>query len=174
MQAYGDQLGFSVSHTTRLPRPGEENGVHYHFRRRESMDHMILADEFIESAEVHGNLYGTSVAAVDRVASQGKVCVLDIDVQGLESVRRTGLNPHVVYVAPPSMEALEQRLKGRGTESAESVAKRLENAFTETHHLDKHYAADRIVNDDLQQTFAELKRRMRAFYPHLNEVGRAS
>jgi len=78
-----------------------------------------------------------------------------------------------MYVAPPSMEVLEQRLKGRGTESAESVAKRLQNAFTEMHYLDKHLADNKIVNDDLQAAFAEFKRQVVSFYPHLKDANRA-
>eukprot|EP00429_Kryptoperidinium_foliaceum_P008099 CAMPEP_0176024218 /NCGR_PEP_ID=MMETSP0120_2-20121206/11831_1 /TAXON_ID=160619 /ORGANISM="Kryptoperidinium foliaceum, Strain CCMP 1326" /LENGTH=672 /DNA_ID=CAMNT_0017357395 /DNA_START=9 /DNA_END=2027 /DNA_ORIENTATION=- len=127
MAEFPKQFGFSVSHTTREPRPGEEDGVHYHFVTREAMERDINAGLFIEHAEVHGNYYGTSIAAVETVMTQGKVCLLDIDVQGAESVRKSVLagKTSFVFFAPPTLEVLEQRLRGRGTETEDKVQKRL-------------------------------------------------
>lgn len=104
------QLGFSVSHTTRAPRPGEEQGVHYHFATRASMSEQIARGEFLEHAEVHGNLYGTSVAAVASVLEAGKSCILDIDVQGSRMVHASALHSRALYifVSPPSMEVRPQ------------------------------------------------------------------
>ena len=169
MQAFGDQLGFSVSHTTRQPRQGEQHGVHYHFSRRGSMERLIDADGFIEYAEVHGNLYGTSVAAVEAVMKDGKVCILDIDIQGLQSVQKAGLQPHAVYLAPPSIEVLEERLKGRGTETPEALRHRLANARQEMDWLETNLGDHRIVNDDLDTAFEQLKRKFLSLYPHLKE-----
>ena len=97
MAEFPDDFGFSVSHTTRDPRPGEQDGVDYHFVSRERMQSDIDAGLFVEHAEVHGNLYGTSIAAVQEVTKKGRVCLLDIDVQGAESVRKV---PHCQRLVP--------------------------------------------------------------------------
>ncbi|OLP82986.1 Guanylate kinase [Symbiodinium microadriaticum] len=133
MAEFPGQFGFSVSHTTREPRPGEQAGVDYHFVTRDQMQQDIDAGLFVEHAEVHGNLYGTSIEAVQAVTRQGKVCLLDIDVQGAESVRRSKLasTTSFVFFAPPTAEVLEQRLRGRGTETEERIQKRLGNSLKE-------------------------------------------
>ena len=133
MAEFPDHFGFSVSHTTREPRPGEQAGIDYHFVSREQMQQDIEAGLFVEHAEVHGNLYGTSMAAVQAVTRQGKVCLLDIDVQGAESVRRSALAStcSFVFFAPPTAAVLEQRLRGRGTETEEKIQKRLGNSLKE-------------------------------------------
>ena len=124
-------FGFSVSHTTRGPRPGEEDGVHYHFSTREVMQAEIDAGQFIEYADVHGNFYGTSKASVLKVSNAQKICILDIDVQGCRSVRAAQLPATFCFVSPPSMEQLEARLRGRGTETEEKIVKRLAGAQKE-------------------------------------------
>ena len=133
MADFPDQFGFSVSHTTREARAGERAGIDYHFVSREQMEQDIEAGLFVEHAEVHGNLYGTSIEAVQAVTRQGKVCLLDIDVQGAESVRRSPLAStcSFVFFAPPTAAVLEQRLRGRGTETEERIQKRLGNSLKE-------------------------------------------
>merc|ERR1712166_215864 len=148
-------FGFSVSHTTRGPRPGEEDGIHYHFSTREAMEPMIAAGEFIEHADVHGNIYGTSKGSVQSVVDSGKICILDIDVQGAQSVKEAGL-PEVqyVFVKPPSMEQLEARLSGRGTETEDKILKRLANAQGELDFADTPGFYEKIlVNDDLEKCY---------------------
>mmetsp|Transcript_34014 Transcript_34014/g.53007 ORF Transcript_34014/g.53007 Transcript_34014/m.53007 type:complete len:184 (+) Transcript_34014:170-721(+) len=125
---FESSFGFSVSHTTRAPRPGEENGVHYHFTDVETVQKEIDEGKFLEHANVHGNIYGTSKAAVQKVGKDGKICILDIDVQGCRACRKANLEGIYVFVEPPSMEELEKRLRGRGTETEEKVLKRLANA----------------------------------------------
>jgi len=127
------KFGFSVSHTTRDPRPGETDGIDYHFVTKEEMQRDIAAGLFIEHAEVHGNFYGTSIVAVEDVTKQGMVCLLDIDVQGADSVRQSKLasTTSFVFFAPPTTAVLEQRLRGRGTETEEKVQKRLSGAVRE-------------------------------------------
>lgn len=155
---YPDDFGFSVSHTTRAPRVGEQDRVHYHFCSKEDMEAMIARGEFIEHARVHSNLYGTSVAAVRAVSEAGKACLLDIDVQGAESVKKTDLCARFLFVAPPSMEDLEKRLRGRGTETEEKVQLRMRNARGEMAYLDKPGFFDTvIVNDDLDVAYLRLK-----------------
>jgi len=129
------RFGLAVSHTTRDPRPGEENGVAYHFITQEKMKEDIAAGAFIEHAQVHGKFYGTSIASVEAVMATGAVCLLDIDVQGAASVRSSRLceDTSFIFFAPPSDEILEQRLRGRGTETEEKISIRLQGAKHEMH-----------------------------------------
>ena len=149
-------LGFSVSHTTRPPRPGERNGVDYHFVSREEFATMREAGAFLEWAEVHTNLYGTSKQAVAEKLASGVDVFLDIDVQGARQVKTAGeLAAVFLFVAPPSWQELEQRLSGRGTESAETVQIRLANARKEM--AEAHWYDYLIVNDDLTAATAMLQ-----------------
>ena len=144
--------------TTRAPRPGETHGKEYFFTTREQLLRERDEGKFIETAEFSGNYYGTSVAAVKSIAEQGKICVLEIDVQGAESVAKTDLNARFVFIKPPTWADLEKRLSGRGTETAEAVAKRLETAKRELAYLDTSTLFERIiVNDDLDRAYTELK-----------------
>ena len=125
-------LSFSVSHTTRQPRPGEREGVDYHFVARAEFEKMIGEGAFLEHARVHDNLYGTSRMAVERLQQQGIDVVLDIDVQGAAILREAGLvDAAYIFIAPPSVAELERRLRGRGTEAEEMIATRLANARAE-------------------------------------------
>jgi len=158
MADFPGKFGFSVSHTTRAPRPGETDGVHYNFVEKAAMEADIADGKFLEHAHVHENIYGTSLAAVEAVATKGQVCVLDIDVQGAEIVKKSTLDALFVFIAPPSMEELEKRLRGRGTEKEESIQKRLANAAGEMAktEVDGFFHAV-IVNDDLEKAYGELK-----------------
>ena len=127
-QEFPDFFGFSVSHTTRQPRPGEKDGVHYNFVTVEKMSADILLHKFLEHANVHGNFYGTSIAAVENVKDTGKICILDIDVQGCRQCRKVQLPGTYVFISPPSFPELEKRLRGRGTETEDKIKKRLANA----------------------------------------------
>mmetsp|Transcript_45825 Transcript_45825/g.74774 ORF Transcript_45825/g.74774 Transcript_45825/m.74774 type:complete len:317 (-) Transcript_45825:129-1079(-) len=156
MEEYPLKFGFSISHTTRNPRPGEKNGVQYHFVTKEEFEK--LKPDMIEWAAVHNNMYGTSTQAVRDVISQGKVCILDIDVQGAEAVKRTNLNPFLIFIKPPSLEILEKRLRGRGTETEEAIQNRLKNAQKELDASTKPGLFEKIlVNDDLEVAYKELK-----------------
>ena len=125
-------LSFSVSHTTRLPRPGEREGVDYHFVAREEFEKLMGEGAFLEYARGHDNLYGTSRMAVERLRQQGVDVVLDIDVQGAAILREAGLvDAAYIFIAPPSVAELERRLRGRGTEAEEMIATRLANARME-------------------------------------------
>lgn len=141
-------LGFSISHTTRPPRPGEQNGVDYHFVSREEFLAMREAGAFLEWAEVHTNLYGTSKQAVAEKLATGVDVFLDIDVQGARQIKAAGeLAAVFLFIAPPSWQELEKRLRGRGTESAETVGVRLANARKEM--AEAHWYDYLIVNDNL-------------------------
>ena len=164
-----DQFGFSVSHTTRGPRNGEIDALHYNFTTVDKMKADIDAGKFIEYAEVHGNYYGTSVEAVKSVQTKGQVCILDIDVQGVQNVKKSALNPYYIFIAPPSMEDLEARLRGRGTEKENDIKKRLANAKGEMDYGKEPGNFDKyLVNGDLSTASADLNATIKTWYPHLS------
>ncbi|XP_047312921.1 guanylate kinase 2-like [Impatiens glandulifera] len=159
MKEFPSMFGFSVSHTTRSPRNKEENGVHYHFTDHSVMEKDIEDGKFLEFAAVHGNLYGTSIEAVELVADVGKRCILDIDVQGARSVRSSSLEAVFIFICPPSFEELEKRLRDRGTETEEQIQKRLRNAKRELEQGQSSGLFDHILkNDDLENCYANLKK----------------
>lgn len=125
-------LVFSISHTTRAPRPGEQDGVDYRFVTREKFVKMINQELFLEYAEVHDNLYGTSIAAIGAQLEEGLDVILDIDVQGAAILRREKqLAAAYIFISPPDLAELEKRLRGRGTESEEVIQLRLKNGAVE-------------------------------------------
>ncbi|XP_069932044.1 guanylate kinase isoform X2 [Oryctolagus cuniculus] len=167
LQEHGGVFGFSVSHTTRDPRPGEENGRDYYFVTREVMQRDIAAGDFIEHAEFSGNLYGTSKAAVQAVQAMNRICVLDVDLQGVRNIKKTDLRPIYISVQPPSLDVLEQRLRQRNTETEESLAKRLAAARADMDSSKEPGLFDLvIINDNLDKAYATLKEA-------LSEVGPA-
>ncbi|CEQ40266.1 SPOSA6832_01862 [Sporobolomyces salmonicolor] len=156
---FPDTFGFSISHTTRAPRPGEQPGVAYHFTTREAFLDLARAGGFIEHAEFSGNLYGSSVAAVHAVTQSGKMCVLDIDTQGVKLIKANHayLNPLYVFIAPPSLSSLKTRLVGRGTESEASMSARLAAAIGELEYAKSGAFDVVVVNDDLERAYNVLK-----------------
>ncbi|MBN3299275.1 KGUA kinase, partial [Amia calva] len=158
LKEYEGVFGFSVSHTTRNPRPGEENGKDYHYVTREVMQRRIEAGEFIENAEFSGNMYGTSKASVQDVQAKNLICILDIDMQGVRNIKQTDLNPIYVSIQPPSMAILEKRLRDRQTETEESLQKRLAAAQADMEISNEPGLFDVvIVNDDLEEAYGKLK-----------------
>ena len=144
----------SVSATTRSPREGEIEGVHYYFKTEEEFDDLIENDGFIEWACVHGNKYGTLRAAVEDHIAAGKQVILEIDVQGAFQVREKMPDAKLIFIAPVSMEVLEARLRGRNTETEEAIQKRINGAKLE---LSQKMEYDvEIVNDDLEKAVNEL------------------
>lgn len=151
-----DNVAFSVSHTTRTPRSNELEGIDYFFVDKNTFASMEEQDLFIEWAEVHGNLYGTSSKAVKTLIEGGKDVILDIDVQGARQVMDKLKDQGVfVFISPPSLEELEKRLAGRGTESESVIARRLKNAVEEMKSLD-HYDYV-IVNERVDQAVEVLR-----------------
>ena len=141
-------VGYSISCTTRLPRPGESSGTDYHFLTREEFLRRRAAGEFAESAEVHGNLYGTLRSEIARVLSCGQHVVMDIDVQGARQMREAFPKAVTVFVLPPSGEVLLDRLRARKTESPEQLVARLHSALQELRAVDEYEYV--VVNDDLE------------------------
>ncbi len=142
------EFEFSVSCTTRRPRGDEVDGREYHFIERSAFEAMIASGAFAEWAEVHGNLYGTPKAPIEEAISSGRSVLLDIDVQGGMAMKRAFPEAVTVFLLPPDFEELRRRLSGRGTDSAEQVKLRLENARKELEFKDKYDKC--IVNDSVE------------------------
>jgi guanylate kinase len=148
-------LAFSISHTTRAPRPGEQDGVHYHFVTPAQFEAMTARGEFLEHAEVFGNHYGTSRAAVEGLLNQGKRVILDIDWQGARSIKRAWPGVVGIFLLPPSRAALEQRLRDRRQDSPEVIARRMNAAIDEMRHYREFEYV--VVNDDFALAQADLE-----------------
>ncbi|XP_054323227.1 guanylate kinase isoform X25 [Pongo pygmaeus] len=155
-QEHSGIFGFSVSRLS--ARYHKEPEARRGERQREVMQRDIAAGDFIEHAEFSGNLYGTSKAAVQAVQAMNRICVLDVDLQGVRNIKATDLRPIYISVQPPSLHVLEQRLRRRNTETEESLAKRLAAAQADMESSKEPGLFDVvIVNDSLDQAYAELK-----------------
>ncbi len=148
------QLELSVSATTRKPRPGEEDGIHYHFLTREEFDRAVAAGEFVEHAEYSGNRYGTLRSELDARTDEGVPVVLEIEVQGARQVREQLPDAIQVFIAPPTQEALRARLVGRGTDTPDQVTRRLETAAGELAAQPEFTHV--VVNDRLEDAVDQL------------------
>ncbi|KAK2607536.1 hypothetical protein N8I77_006202 [Diaporthe amygdali] len=153
-----DTFTLSVSHTTRSPREGEQNAVDYHFVSHPEFEELIAADGFVEHAKFGGNRYGTSKSTIREQGEKGKVVVLDIEMEGVKQIKKSDIPARFVFVAPPSEEELEKRLRGRGTEKEESIQKRLTQAKLELEYSKTPGVHDIIiVNDNLDKAYKELE-----------------
>jgi len=156
-----NKMMVSVSHTTRQPRPGEENGVHYHFVQVEEFEALIEQGAFLEYAKVFGgNYYGTSLPAIEKNLAAGIDVFLDIDWQGAQQIRQKVPNVKSIFILPPSLAELENRLVGRGQDSVEVIAERMSKAINEISHYNEYDYV--IVNDDFEQALADLQGILRA------------
>ncbi|MCF2849440.1 guanylate kinase [Pseudoalteromonas sp. ACER1] len=145
----------SVSHTTRSPRPGEENGVHYHFVSVDEFKALIEKNDFFEWAQVFDNYYGTSKQAIESQLAAGIDVFLDIDWQGAQQIRKLVDDVETIFILPPSKEELESRLNNRGQDSAEVIAGRMAKAQSETSHYNEYDYV--VVNDDFDTALAEIE-----------------
>lgn len=154
MNKYPNHFQLTVSHTTRKPREGEIDGVHYYFTTREKMEQEIKEGKFLEYCEIHGNLYGTSLYAIDQVHKSGKVCILDVNIDGAFACLEKNLNPFIILLVPTSIEDLEKRLRGRGTDDEESLRTRMHTTQQELVRFEENKDKWnlRIVNDKLETT----------------------
>ena len=148
-------LAFSISHTTRRPRPNEIDGRDYHFTDRTRFEEMISAGEFLEHAEVFDNLYGTGRRNVEAALEAGRDLLLEIDWQGAAQVRDRLPEAIDIFILPPSREALEQRLRGRGTDSEEVIQRRLRDSVTELSRWDDFRYV--VVNEHFDRALADLQ-----------------
>ncbi len=145
----------SVSHTTRAPRPGENNAEHYHFVSVDEFKALIAKDDFFEWAQVFDNYYGTSKQAIESQLAAGIDVFLDIDWQGARQVREIMDDVKTIFILPPSKQELEQRLNNRGQDSAEIIAGRMAQAQSETSHYDEYDFV--VVNDDFDTALSEIE-----------------
>lgn len=163
VRAMQERLGgiaFSVSHTTRAMRPGEADGRDYHFVDTKTFKQMIKDKAFLEHAKVFDNYYGTARAAIEAQLAAGEDVFLDIDWQGARQVRRRWKGVQSIFILPPSRAALESRLRGRGQDSDEIIARRMQGAISESsHHGEYDYL---IINDDFPTALEELMAIVRA------------
>ena len=152
-----DALGFSISVTTRPPRPAEEDGVHYHFRSREAFDRMAAEGELLEHAEVFGNCYGTPRGPVEEKIDAGQDVLFDVDWQGGQQLRNSPLGDAVVsvFILPPSIAELNRRLRARGSDSDDVIAGRMAQSRDEISHWAEYDYV--LVNDDLDRCEAEIR-----------------
>ncbi|OYU19259.1 MAG: guanylate kinase [Rhodobacteraceae bacterium PARR1] len=157
LMAWDATMRFSVSATTRAPRPGEEDGREYYFRSRAAFEAMVAGGDMLEHAEVFGNFYGTPKGPVEAAMREGRDTVFDIDWQGGQQIRSSELARDVVsiFILPPSIIELDRRLRARAQDSAEVIAGRMAKSRDEISHWAEYDYV--LVNDDLDQTFARLK-----------------
>lgn len=155
LATFPEHLRLSISSTTRAPRTGEQEGVNYFFVTKDSFQNGIKNNQFAEWAEVHGNFYGTSKDFIDHSFASGKSVLLDIDVQGADSLRANYPNNSLsIFISPPSLDILEKRLRARATDAPEVIEKRLQNAQSEMAR--KHEFDHVIVNDQLEEAYKRL------------------
>jgi guanylate kinase len=148
-------VGYSVSHTTRKPREGEVNGLHYYFIDREDFEKMIEAHEFVEWAVVYDQLYGTSVSSISRGLSSGKDLLMDVDIQGSQEIKRQFPESLSIFILPPSLDILKKRLQKRSTNDKINTGLRLKRAVEEIQRCRDYDFI--IVNDDLKQAVKEIE-----------------
>lgn len=152
----GDPLiRFSVSCTTRAPRPGERNGINYHYISRPDFEADIAAGRFFEHAEFSGNLYGTHWAELETAQSQGRDLLLDIEVQGARQLQEKGIDAVYIFVTPPSFAESERRLRSRNTESEATIERRLNQAVVDVAEMERYQYV--IINDDLDNAYLQLQ-----------------
>ncbi|BBM01380.1 guanylate kinase [Microbulbifer sp. GL-2] len=151
-----NQVTVSISHTTRAMRPGEVNGVDYHFVERDEFLAMLEQNAFLEHAQVYGdNYYGTSKGSIEEILASGRDVILEIDWQGAAQVRHLLPDTVGIFILPPSQEALRQRLTGRGQDDQSIIDRRMDQAIDEmTHYVEADYL---VINDDFEQALLELR-----------------
>ena len=159
-------LRVSVSHTTRAMRPGEHDGVNYHFTSREAFLKQVGDGDFLEHAEVFGNLYGTSQQTVERTLAEGHDLILEIDWQGAQQVRRKLPNAHSIFILPPSQTALRERLTQRGQDDETVIDKRMAEAVAEMSHYVEFDSV--VINDDFHTALDDLGAIVRARHLRLD------
>ena len=149
------EIAFSVSHTTRAPRPGEHHGVHYYYVTREEFDRMVANGEFVEHATVFGNSYGTSKQAIEDRIKSGKSVILDIDWQGARAIKKWRPEAVSIFILPPSRAALRERLTNRKQDAQDVIDRRMREAVAEMSHYSEFDHL--VVNDDFNAALADLK-----------------
>jgi guanylate kinase len=148
-------IGYSISHTTRKPRKGESHGLHYYFVDRENFEKMIEAHEFVEWAVVYDHLYGTSISSINRELSSGKDLLMDVDIQGSQAIKRQFPDSLSIFILPPSLGILKERLQKRSPNDKMNIDLRLKKAAEEIQRCRDYDFI--IINDDLKKAIKELE-----------------
>lgn len=158
LREWDPTIEFSVSATTRAPRPGEVDGEDYHFMTEEDFKHSVAEDGMLEHAHVFGNFYGSPRGPVQTAIDAGKDVLFDIDWQGAQQIRNSALGQHTlsIFILPPSIKELRRRLETRNQDSAETIAKRMQKSWDEISHWGSYDHV--LINDDLDKTEEELKK----------------
>eukprot|EP00922_Rhytidocystis_sp_ex-Travisia-forbesii_P051863 GHVS01076994.1.p1 GENE.GHVS01076994.1~~GHVS01076994.1.p1 ORF type:complete len:269 (+),score=9.84 GHVS01076994.1:173-979(+) len=166
---FPDSFGFCVSHTSRAPRTGEVHGRHYFFQNKKDIMDLVAKGQFVEYAEVHGNVYGTSFQEVSRVSSEGKICLVEVDVQGVSQIKSSPLGgtARFVFIRPPSLGTLNLRLRARGTDDDDTIGRRIKAAQREIDEAELIGFDIVIVNNILHEAYSELKSQSLAWFPLL-------
>ncbi|VDK87299.1 unnamed protein product [Litomosoides sigmodontis] len=176
METYPNGFAFAISHTTRKPRPGEVDGQNYWFVTEEKFKQMIKDNEFLEYATFGGNMYGTSKKALEDASKVGCICILDVELQGVRSIRKCGLDAKYILIRAPSLEILEQRLRARKTETEESLKKRMKHAEDDLNAVDAEPGLFDfvIINDDFERAYNDfikaIEEELAEFMPHRGVV----
>lgn len=167
MDLYPNKFAYSISHTTRQPRDGEVRDVSYHFITKEQFEQDIKDGKFLEYAEVHGNYYGTAFESIKEVENSGKICLLDLNIDGAVAISKSHLTPYIIFMRPVSLQALERRLRQRGTETEEQIQKRMRTATEEMRRFEEHKDVWSLVlvNDRMQETLVQLSTELFKRYP---------
>lgn len=150
-----DNIGYSISHTTRNPRAGEQNGVDYFFVNRSAFEEMIDNNAFVEWARVYDDYYGTSYGTLEEKLNAGQDIILDIDIQGAKNIKEKIADSMLIFILPPSREVLEKRLRARATDKADAIEKRIGEATNELSNC--RWYDYLIINDDLEKAAKELE-----------------
>ena len=167
LKKFNDKVALSVSHTTRNPREGESNGIHYHFVTEDVMLKGIKDNLFLEHAKVHNHLYGTSRTSIDTIIESKRIPILDVDTLGVLSIKKKKFPANYVFIRPPSIEVLERRLRYRGTESEPQLLLRLANAKREMDYGTEKNFDLVLENDKLDDTVKNLHTVMSTWYPQI-------
>ncbi|RPA80695.1 guanylate kinase [Ascobolus immersus RN42] len=159
LRQYPTRFALSVSHTTRKPRPGEIAGTHYHYVTKEEFDALAAQNGFVEKATFASNSYGTSIQALKNIKDEGKVAILDIEMEGVKQVKASPIveEARFVFNKAPSMEILEKRLRNRGTETEEAIQKRLAKAQSELDYAETGVHDFVLVNDTVEKAYEDFK-----------------
>jgi guanylate kinase len=177
LKDYSRYFNKLTTHTTRQPRPDETHNVSYHFVSNDTFHNMVKDNKFVEWAKVHDNFYGTSVEELLLASQREKICILEIDIQGAQSIKtiasKYGLRPKFIFISPPDVEVLKRRLVERGTETTEQIELRLRNAELEIKRAeDSKLFGKVLVNEDFEETSKAFFRLMRDWYPALPSISR--
>lgn len=175
-EKYPNAFAVCVSHTTRNKRPGDIDGVHYNFIKRDKFEELIRASEFVEYADVHGNYYGTSFGGVRKVADAGQVCLLELDYQGALAIQNAKMDSKFLFITlSGGYDELEKRIRGRGGETDDAIARRLKTAKEEFEFLGTHKDMfDAIImNDSLADSFPALDASFQEWFPHIKDMATA-